>query len=182
TDRATALLAGLLCACRPRMIDQSVSVMVDSVFPFVVTLAFATAAWRPSGNGVRPAVRDALTGALLGLAFLLRGQAMIVMLPAAWLLVAGRPARGAIAGLMIAVVAGVAVASPFLLRNLRLFGAPFHSDVGAYGLWPYVAPLTFSHGLQRPPAPLGWALHHPLPVLAHWLWSVKRFFGHTLAE
>jgi hypothetical protein len=179
-DRATALLAGLLCAGSPRLIEQSVRVMVDSSFPFVVTLAFATASWRPSERGVRPVVRDALAGALLGLARCCgtgddgdaaRGVAARV----------GPAPRGG-AGAGSAALAGIVVASPFLLRNLRLFGTPFYSDVGAFGLWPYVDHITFSHGLQRPPAPLGWALSHPVAVFVHWLWSAKRFFGHTLAE
>jgi 4-amino-4-deoxy-L-arabinose transferase-like glycosyltransferase len=151
-DRRTALLAGLLCAASPRLIAQSVRVMVDSAFPCVVTFAFAAAAWRPPDAGPRAWLRDALAGVLLGVALLLRGAALVAVPAAVVLLLAGRPWRRALPGLGLAVLGGALAASPFLLRNLRLFGTPFYSDVGAYGIWPYVDALQFSTGSSgRPP-------------------------------
>jgi hypothetical protein len=67
------------------------------------------------------------------------------------------------------------MAAPLLVRNLRLFGTPLYSDVTAYGIWPYVDPISFSHGLSRPPAPLGFALHHLPQVVRHIAASVVRF-------
>jgi hypothetical protein len=82
----------------------------------------------------------------------------------------------------VILVAALLTASPFLLRNLRLFGAPFHSDVAVFGLWPYSDLLTLSTPLERPPAPIGFALHHIPQVLAHMEWSVVRFVGRALPE
>jgi len=178
-DRTTAFVAGVLCAGSPRLINQSVRVMVDSLFPLAITLAFAAAAWRPPDPG-HAWRRDALTGALLGGALLLRGAALLAIPAVAMLLLSGRRGRRAWAGLGLAVLAGMLAASPFLLRNLRMFGTLFYSDVGAYGIWPYVDTLRFSHGLDRPPAPFGFALTHIPDLVQHSVWSARYFFVDVL--
>jgi hypothetical protein len=173
-DRAEAALAALLLAVNPLAIFMSVRVTVDAPFPALLTAAFALAAWRPAAAG-RPLWADALTGAVVGLAFMVRGQTLTAV-PALAIMLAMRRARaGALLGGAVTTVVAVLVASPFLLRNIQSFGAPFHSDVGAYGIWPYVDPLVFSHGLDRPPAPIAFALTHIPEVLRHMMESAVRF-------
>ncbi len=173
-DRPEAMLAALLVAVNPLAIFMSVRVTVDAPFPALLTIAFALAAWRPA-VAPRPLWSDALTGAVVGLAFMVRGQTLTALPAMALMLAMRRPRAGALRGGAVAAVAAVLTASPFLLRNLRLFGVPFHSDVGAYGIWPYVDQLAFSHGLDRPPAPITFALAHLPEVLRHMLESAARF-------
>jgi 4-amino-4-deoxy-L-arabinose transferase-like glycosyltransferase len=67
----------LLVAANPLAIRMSAVVMVDSIFPALVTLAFAAAAWRPRDPGrERGPLVDLGAGALIGLAFLVRAQAL----------------------------------------------------------------------------------------------------------
>ena len=180
-DRGEATLAAILAATSPLAILMSVRVTVDSLFPALLTLAFFLAAWRRGEDAPsRPWWADALTGVAAGLAFLVRGQALVAVPALAVLLATRRPRRGVPVGLSLAVGSAILIASPFLIRNLRLFGVPFYSDVGAYGLWPYVDHLTFSHGLDRPPAPLAFALHHVPEVLRHVGESVVRFCVYAL--
>ncbi|MBI1796509.1 MAG: glycosyltransferase family 39 protein [Candidatus Eisenbacteria bacterium] len=176
-DPAEATLAALIAAASPLGIFMSVRVTVDSLFPALLTAAFALAAWRPAP---RPAWADVATGIAAGLAFMARGQALVATPALAVLLAARRPRAGAWSGIAIAAVAAITTASPFIVRNLRLFGVPFYSDVGEYGLWPYVDHLTFSHGLARPPAPLGFALTHVPEVLRHMGESLFRFCVYAL--
>lgn len=178
-DRAEATLAGLLVAVNPLAIFMSVRVTVDAMFPALLATAFALAAWRPA-PAARPLWADALTGVAIGLAFMVRGQTLTALPALAIVLAMRRPAAGALRGGAVALAAAVLAASPFLLRNLRLFGVPFHSDVGAYGIWPYVDPITFSHGLERPPAPIAFALAHIPEVLRHMLGSAARFAVYVL--
>ena len=173
-DRRVALLAGVLVAINPLSVFMSVRVMVDAMFPALLMTAFALAAWRPRGGLVRPPVVDVLTGVALGLAFMTRAQALVAV-PAIALFVLRPFHPRAMRSLSFVLVPAIVTALPFIVRNLRLFGVPFYSDVGAYGLWPYVDHLTFSHGLDRPPAPIAFALS-PLPqVAAHWVQSAVRF-------
>lgn len=168
----TATLAALLVAINPLSVFMSVRVMVDAMFPALLTAAFALAAWRPEGK--RPLWLDVGTGMALGLAFMTRGQALVAVPAIALFLLRPFDAR-AMRSLAFTLTAAIVTALPFLLRNLRLFGVPFYSDVGAYGLWPYVDHLTFSHGLDRPPAPIGFALTHLPQVIAHMAQSAVRF-------
>jgi dolichyl-phosphate-mannose-protein mannosyltransferase len=179
--RGTALLGALLVAGNPLAIRMSATVVVDSIFPALVTLAFAAAAWRPRDPArERGPLADLAAGALLGLAFLVRAQALVTLPALALLLFARRPAARGLSSLAVALGAAIAAASPLLLRNLRLFGTPFHSDVAAYGIWPYVDTIAFSHGLAHPPAPLGFALHHVPQILRHMVESAVRFAVHSL--
>lgn len=178
--RGEATLAALLVAASPLSIFMSVRVTVDSLFPALLMVAFVLAAWRPRAG--RTLVLDLAAGVAAGLAFMVRGQ-MLVAAPAfVAALALRRTRRDATLGVVLAAVAAVAAASPFLLRNLRLFGVPFYSDVGAFGLWPYVDHMTFSHGLDRPPAPIGWALAHPAAVLRHMAESLVQFCVFALPQ
>jgi 4-amino-4-deoxy-L-arabinose transferase-like glycosyltransferase len=175
-DRETALLGAMLVAANPLAIRMSAVVMVDSIFPALVTLAFAAAAWRPGDPGrERGPLVDLGAGALIGLAFLVRAQALVTLPALALLLFARRPAARGLRSSALMLAAAIVAALPLLLRNLRLFGTPLHSDVAAYGIWPYVDTLAFSHGLAHPPAPLGFALHHVPQILRHMAESAVRF-------
>ena len=180
-ERGVALLGALLVAANPLAIAMSVRVMVDSVFPALLTFAFAAAAWRPRDPArPRPPLADAATGALLGLAFLVRAQALVALPALALLLLVRAPRARGLKSLAVALGAAVLTASPLLVRNLRLFGTPLYSDVAAYGIWPYVDTIAFSHGLLHPPAPLGFALHHVPQVLRHMAESAVRFGAYVL--
>lgn len=182
-DRDVAALAALLVAVNPLAIAMSVRVMVDSIFPAALTLAFALAAWPPRmGGRARPLWIAIAAGVALGVAFMARAQTLVALPAIALLLLAHRPRGAAVRDTAIAAAAAILTASPFLLRNLSLFGTPFHSDVGAYGIWPYVDHITFSHGLGRPPAPLAFAFAHLPQVIRHMAESVVRFAIHTLPE
>jgi 4-amino-4-deoxy-L-arabinose transferase-like glycosyltransferase len=180
-ERRVALLAALLVAANPLSIAMSVRVMVDSIFPALITLAFAAAAWRPGDpSRTRPAYWDAATGALLGAAFLVRAQTLAALPALAVLLCVRGPLARGLRGFSVALGVAILAASPLLLRNLRLFGTPLYSDVAAYGIWPYVDTIAFSHGLDRPPAPLAFALHHLPQVLRHMMQSAVRFAAYAL--
>lgn len=180
-DHRTALLAALLVAASPLAILQSVRVMVDATFALVVTAMFLSAsrdAAVPAAQ--RPLVRDLLAGALFGVAFLLRAQTMILLVPLLVLLFEGRRPRAALWRIALALAVAGVVASPFLLRNWQLFHTPFYSDVVAFGLWAYVDQVAFSTGLDHPPAVLPYVLGHVPQVLAHMARSFIQFFTEAL--
>ena len=180
-ERDVALLAALLVAANPLAIGMSVRVMVDSIFPALLTLAFAAGAWRPRDpSRQRTQLVDAAAGLLAGLAFLVRAQTLVALPALAILLCARRPLANGARSLAIVLAAAILTASPLLLRNLRLFGTPLYSDVTAYGIWPYVDTIAFSHGLAHPPTPLGFALHHIPQVLRHTAGSAVRFTAYAL--
>jgi Dolichyl-phosphate-mannose-protein mannosyltransferase len=181
SDPRTALWAALLAAASPLLIAKSVSVLVESLFALAIASMFLAALWRPDDESRdRPLAADLLTGALFGAAWLLRAQTLIALPPALLLLTARRSRSRALLGVAIAAAAAAIVLSPFIARNLRLFGVPFYSDVTVFGIWPYVDHMTFSHGLARPPAPIPFALAHVREVLAHMIWSLRHFTLGTL--
>ena len=182
-----AHIAGLMAAASPLLIAQSSRVMVESVFAAVFTLLWVTLLPRPGTAGgparARTLWSDAGAGVLLGVAFMLRAQTLLAAPAIATLLLVGsgslaRAPRRAAVILAVALV----TASPFLIRNLRLFGTLFHSDVAAFGLWPYSDLLTIAATLERPPAPIGWALHHIPQVLTYLQSSGVRFVGRALPK
>ncbi|HTM57709.1 MAG TPA: hypothetical protein VL123_04780, partial [Candidatus Udaeobacter sp.] len=153
------------------------SVLAESLFALAIAFTFLLAAWRlrDPDRGRRGIALDLGTGALFGACYLLRAQAVLAI-PAVLVLMARGRSRGRFAlGGAVATVAALAVMSPLLIRNLRLFGVPFYSDVTAYGLWPYVDHITFSNGLDRPGSPIAFAFTHPIAVAAHALWSLRQF-------
>jgi len=180
-DRGVAFLAGLLAAVSPLLLEQSVRVMVESVFTFVFMLVWIALLPPPDAPAQRGALaRDLGAGVLLGIAFMLRGQTLLAAPAVLALIALGTAPRAALRRGAVVLVAAIITASPFLMRNLRLFHSPFHSDVGAYGLWPYVDHLTFSHGLDHPPAVGGFVLTHIPQVTFHWIGSAIRFVFFTL--
>jgi hypothetical protein len=182
-DRGASLLAGLLAAASPLLVAQSVRVMVDSIFPAASIASLALLVWRPGGDDrPRPLALDAAAGVMFGAAFLLRGGAMLLMLPIVILAFTRQTPRRAVIGLALLFASAALTASPFIARNLRLFHVWYYSDVGAYGIWPYVDQLAFNAGLERPPAPIHFALTHVPQVLRHWLVSAAQFSLHTFPE
>jgi 4-amino-4-deoxy-L-arabinose transferase-like glycosyltransferase len=188
-DRALAWVAALIAAGSPILIAQSVRVMAESLFTLLLTLAFVAAASGTDEADEDPArpgralrawgpPRDVsawAAGALLGLAFLVRAQALLAIPALAVLATAGTTARAGIARVARALVAMTVTASPLLLRNLVTFGSPLHSDATTFAVWPFVDPLEFSHALTRPPGPFPFALAHAPQVLAHTASQLARF-------
>jgi 4-amino-4-deoxy-L-arabinose transferase-like glycosyltransferase len=182
-DKTTSLLAALLVAASPLALLQSVRVMVDMIFALCVTTMFLLASRNLGGDPAsRPLWRDLAAGALFGVAFLLRAQTLMLLLPLLVLLIEGRRLRAAMLPVGLALAVGVAVAAPLWLRNLAVFHTPLYSDVVAFGVWPYVDHITYSHGLERPPAALGFVLGHVPQVLAHMARGVVNFFTSTLPD
>ncbi|MGH2667739.1 MAG: glycosyltransferase family 39 protein, partial [bacterium] len=179
-DRAVAWVAALIAAGSPVLIAQSVRVMAESLFTLLLTLAFVAASPGETGEGApRPppgrSHRELWAGTLLGLAFLVRTQALLAIPALALLIVAGATGRDAIARAARGLIAMAVIASPLVIRNLRLFGTPFHSDAVTFAVWPFVDPLEFSHALARPPAPLAFLAAHGHEVLEHATAGLARF-------
>jgi len=169
-DPRVAWLAALMVAGSPELVDKSVSALSESLFTLLVTLTFLCAAWRLRDDPRRRTWRaDALAGALFGACCLVRSQAALALPALAVLMLWGRPWRRSLAVGVVAAVAALLVLSPFIARNLRLFGVPFHSDAPASAMWAYGDPIMLSHGLDRPSGFAGFAVRHPLDVLTHFL-------------
>jgi len=181
-DPRLAWIAALLAAASPLLVTMSVSTLVETCFALVVTTMFLAAAPPPEPGALRSFWRDVLAGALFGLAYLLRAQVTLALPALALLMALGRSRVAVLRGGMLALVAALAVMSPLIARNLREFGVPFFSNVTAYGLWPYVDQIRFSHGLEHPPATLPFALHHLPQIARHWVESLVRFSRFNLAE
>jgi hypothetical protein len=181
-DPQLALLAALIAAGSPLLIDKSASVLVESPFALTIALMFLAAGWRlrEADRSHRTLALDALTGALFGAAYLLRAQTLVALPALLALLLPGRSVRARWMGAITAAAAALLILVPLVMRNLRLFGVPFYSDVPAFGVQPYVDPVMLHHGLDRPPAAIPFALAHPLPVLQHVLWSLRHFLPSAL--
>jgi hypothetical protein len=181
-DPLIALIAALIAAGSPLLVDKSVSVLVESPFALATALLFLAAGWRllDADRTRRPLALDVAAGALFGAAYLLRAQTVLAAPAALVLMLPGRPLRrGAIAA-CVAAIAALAVMSPLLLRNWRLFGVPFYSDVPAFGIQPYSDLILMHQSLDRPPAAIPFALSHPVPVARHMLWSLRHFLPAAL--
>lgn len=181
TDRGVAWVAAFLAAFSPLMIQQSVYVMAESLFVALLLGAFVLAARPPRWPGAARAPWQALgAGALFGAAFLVRGQALLAAPALALLLVRQRGAERGFGRITEAAGGALVAASPLLIRNVLAFGEPLHNDAAAFGVWPYVDQLRFSHGLDRPPAPIAFAFVHIGAVLGQMAESARTFFLQTL--
>jgi hypothetical protein len=179
------LIAGALAAASPVLIAQSAYVMAESAFALALTVAFLAAAPATDGNGrpvapEAPRALDLISGMLFGLAFLVRAQALVAAPALALLLIAGLSVRVRLGRVALATAGALIAVAPLVARNLRVFGAPFHTDVDAFGLWPYVDQFAFTHSLDRPPAATGYALTHLPQVLAHARSALALFLRFTL--
>ncbi|MBI1798809.1 MAG: glycosyltransferase family 39 protein [Candidatus Eisenbacteria bacterium] len=166
-ERRVALLAGLLAACSPLLIQHSVVVTADTLFAALTTAMFLAACEGARATGaVRRSVFDLATGACFGLAYLTRAQVMLAV-PALLVLWLGRPTlRSRLQSVALAFSAAVVLASPLLLRNLRQFGEPLHSDVVRLGILPYLDQFVVYNSIDLPPAAIPYALAHPAQVAA----------------
>jgi hypothetical protein len=181
-DPMVAWIAALIAAGSPLLVDKSASVLVESLFALVTALMFLAAGWRlrePERHD-RPLALDALTGVLFGAGYLLRAQTLLALPALLALLLPGRARRRVFTGALLAAAMAMAVMSSLLIRNLRLFGTPFYSDVPAFGVLPYVDHVMIHHGLERPPAAVSYALAHPLQILRHALGSLRHFLPAAL--
>jgi len=201
-DPAVGGFAGLLAAASPVLIAQSVYVMAESAFVLALTAAFLAAAPRagPAGSDARPAaagIGDLIAGILFGLAFLVRAQALVALPALALLLLEARTWTSRLGRAGLAALGAAVAVAPYVARNLRVFGTPLHSDVAAFGLWPYVDQFRFIHSLERPAAAGAFALAHlpriglhalrglfsfgrytlPGDLLGHWVWLAPLAIG-----
>ncbi|HTM58318.1 MAG TPA: glycosyltransferase family 39 protein [Candidatus Udaeobacter sp.] len=184
-DPWVGVLAGVLTAASPVLILQSAYVMAESAFALMLTLALLAAAPRAGEADAwerveRASIHDVLAGVMFGLAFLIRAQAALAIPAMIALLVAGRAPRVRVLSLLLAAFGALFAIAPLVARNLRLFGVPFHSDVAAFGLWPYVDQFALTHSLERPPSAIGFALGHPAAVAATFARSLGRFLTWSL--
>jgi 4-amino-4-deoxy-L-arabinose transferase-like glycosyltransferase len=178
-DRKTALCAGVFVAASPLLIQQSVYLMSDSLFTATLMLAFWMALLTPGrGRNFRGHLTALLSGMAFGLAFLVRAQAVFALPSMVWALVARRQRREAITCVALAALAAVLICSPYLVRNLRSFGTPFHSDVPAVLF--NVDNVPFRHSLEHPPSSLTWVMEHPREILTYSLGGLWRFVVHIL--
>ena len=117
--RLAGLLAGLLVALSGPLLIHEHSLMAETLFTFLVSLAFWALVRGPGGAGWLALG----SGAALGLAFLTRPVGLVV-LPALWLAVLLRPSawRRRLAGMGLVAVGFVGVAAPVLLANLSRGG------------------------------------------------------------
>ena len=179
------VVAALLCAASPLMIQLSSYAMAESVLALMLTLAFLAAAPRVAAEGAfetpgaaRPA--DFLAGACFGLAFLIRAQTALALPALGALLLVAASGRVRLARVALAALGAAIAVLPLVVRNLRLFGAPFHSDVAAFGLWPYVDQFALVHSLERPPSATAYALAHLPEVARHLARGAVDFVRGTL--
>ena len=114
-DSLQALLIGSLvlglvnASVRPVMVWATfpLTLVTLGLFYFVVNAgAFALAAWRPSAKA-RPLWADVLTGAAVGLAFMVRGQTLTALPALALMLAMRRTGGSALRGGAVAAVVGV---------------------------------------------------------------------------
>jgi 4-amino-4-deoxy-L-arabinose transferase-like glycosyltransferase len=177
-DPLVRIVASLLTAASPLLIWQSAAVMAESLAALTLVLAFVAAASRAASP--RAGFLDLVAGVFLGLSFLVRAQAALALPALFVLLCMGRGRGDRLRAVLYGTIGALIAASPLFARNLRLFGTPLHSDVAAFGLWPYVDQFQLTHSLERPPSALAFALTHPIAVASYALHGTVRFCVYTL--
>jgi hypothetical protein len=189
-DGTEAAFAAGLAALSPLLIQQSALVMAESLFTLIALMALLAAVPRVAPAGRRAAgaldaparatVIDAGAGIFFGLAFLVRAQGVLLLPAMLPLLARGRSPEVALRRVALAGLGAAVAIAPLVVRNLREFGTPFHSDVAAFGLWPYTDLYALTHILNRPPGALSFALHHLPQIIGQIGGSVWRFGRYTL--
>jgi 4-amino-4-deoxy-L-arabinose transferase-like glycosyltransferase len=132
-DRA-GLIAAAVAAVHPLLWLADGALMSESLYgPFVVGSLLAACAY----VGARSAGRAALVGALVGLAALTRGEALLLvpLLALAMLVRAPLPGRARLAHLGALVAAFAIVLAPWSIRNALTFNAPVLISANADGVW-----------------------------------------------
>src|SRR3954452_10168332 len=128
------LLAAAVAAVYPLLWLADGALMSESLYgPFVVGSLIAACAY--AGN--RTPARAALVGALVGLAALTRGEALLLvpLLALATLVRAPLPGRVRLAHLGALVAAFALVLAPWSIRNALTFDAPVLISANADGVW-----------------------------------------------
>lgn len=118
-------------------------------------------------------------GLFLGLAWLARSSA-ILMLPAVLVLLIGREGwRAALRRLGIAGLVAALVCSPWLWHTYVVWGHPLRSDASYYLLQDYLAKShrndieRYWHSIDMPPSLGELARREPGPLLWHWLTGLR---------
>src|SRR3954470_20149039 len=128
------LFAAAVAAAYPLLWLPDGALMSESLYgPFVVASLLAACAY----VGARTAARAALVGALVGLAALTRGEALLLvpLLALATLARAPLPGRVRLAHLGALVGAFAIVLAPWSIRNALTFEEPVLISANADGLW-----------------------------------------------
>jgi 4-amino-4-deoxy-L-arabinose transferase-like glycosyltransferase len=141
--RGAATFAGLVVALDPVLVIQARSVMTETLAAFLVALALALAAPRPS-------LRQALAlGAVLGLAALCR-PSLLPVAPLAAIVLATQRRPGPPLAMLAATLL---VLTPWAARNAQLFGEPVWTTThGGYTLALANNPTYYNDVLPRGPA------------------------------
>lgn len=123
------LVAAAIAAVYPNLWGADVSLMSETLYGLLVVCTLLAALWFRAQPGWR---RGALVGALIALAALTRGEALLLLpllvLPLAW------RAR-AWTGLVAAVLAFAVVLAPWTIRNLTTFDKPVLISGNSNGIW-----------------------------------------------
>jgi 4-amino-4-deoxy-L-arabinose transferase-like glycosyltransferase len=119
------LAGALLAAVFPSLIFWTPVLLSETFFTFVFSLALLLVVDTLRGGGRIVVAEAALTGAVIGLAALVRGQALILLpIAVVWWWLAGAMPRPALAAGALATVALLLVLTPWTLRNLSKFDEP----------------------------------------------------------
>jgi 4-amino-4-deoxy-L-arabinose transferase-like glycosyltransferase len=132
-DRA-GIVAAAIAAVHPLLWLADGALMSESLYgPFVVGALLAACAYA----GARTALRAALVGALIGLAALTRGEALLLVPLLALVVLVRAPLTGRVrlAHLGALVGAFVVVLAPWSIRNALTFEEPVLISANADGLW-----------------------------------------------
>ncbi len=128
------LIAASLAAVYPLLWLVDGSLMSESLYGFfVVAVLLAAYAYRDA----RTARRAAVLGALVGLAALTRGEALLLvpLLAVALLALGPLPARARIEHIGALVAAFAVVLAPWTIRNLATFKSPVLISTNSEGVW-----------------------------------------------
>jgi 4-amino-4-deoxy-L-arabinose transferase-like glycosyltransferase len=141
--RRTALIAGAIAAVDPPLILVGSSLLSESLFiPLVLGATLVALVYRD-----QPRLRWALlSGVLIGLAALTRGNGVFLAIPLAFLVWTARPRlrRRSIAVPLALLVAAALTISPWTIRNEVVFGqfVPISTETG------YILAGTYNDAIQ----------------------------------
>ena len=122
----TGLIAAGIAAVYPMLWGADVSLMSETLYGALIVGSLLAALWYRQEPGWR---RAALLGALIGLAALTRGEALLLLV----LLVA--PVTRSWRAFGVALVAFAVVLAPWTIRNLTTFDKPVLISGNANGIW-----------------------------------------------
>jgi 4-amino-4-deoxy-L-arabinose transferase-like glycosyltransferase len=119
------LIGAGLAAVMPSLVLWTPVLLSETAFTFVFAVAIAAFVYARREDGALPARSAAIAGVIMGLALLVRGQAL-VLLPAAvlWWRFAGADTGTALRAGGIALAAAALVLLPWSVRNTLVFDSP----------------------------------------------------------